>query len=92
MKIQQIAVRQITEDPEQPRKTHSEESLQGLADSIKQHGMLNPITVSPTGSDDRYLIVTGERRWRAAQMAKLDNYALHRQRNCGGRTFDGAVD
>ena len=72
MKIQQIAVRQISEDPEQPRKTHSEESLQGLADSIKQHGLLHPITVSPQNGGDRYLIVTGERRWRAAQMAKLD--------------------
>ncbi len=72
MKIQQIALRQIVDDPQQPRKTHSEESLQGLADSIKQHGLLNPITVSPTEDGDRYVIVTGERRWRAAQMAKMD--------------------
>ena len=72
MKIQQIALRQIVDDPEQPRKTHSEESLQGLADSIKQHGLLNPITVSPADGGDRYVIVTGERRWRAAQMAKMD--------------------
>lgn len=55
----------------QPRKHHSEESLQGLADSIRQHGMLNPITVTHTSEEGHYRIVTGERRWRAAKLAKL---------------------
>lgn len=73
MEVQQIAVQRIVEDPEQPRKHHNEESLQGLADSIRQHGMLNPITVTPLADSDRYAIITGERRWRAATMAHLDS-------------------
>lgn len=72
MNIQQIEVSQIIEDPEQPRKQHNEESLKGLADSIRQHGMLNPITVAPLANVNHYKIITGERRWRAAQMAHLD--------------------
>lgn len=72
MEVKQIAVGQIVEDTDQPRKHHSEESLQGLADSLRQHGMLNPITVTPVEGSDRYRIVTGERRWRAASMAKIE--------------------
>jgi ParB family chromosome partitioning protein len=71
LEVQQIEVERISEDPAQPRKQQSEEALQGLADSIRQHGMLNPITVMPFGDSGRYRIVTGERRWRAAQMAHL---------------------
>jgi ParB family transcriptional regulator, chromosome partitioning protein len=62
----------IVEDPEQPRKQHSEESLRGLADSIRQHGLLNPITISPLEGTDSYRLITGERRWRAAKMANLE--------------------
>jgi len=65
-----IAHSRITEDPGQPRKHLDDEALQGLADSIRQHGMLNPITVRPL-SADKYRIVTGERRWRAAIIANL---------------------
>lgn len=72
MKVQQIEVDLIVEDSEQPRKHHNEESLQGLADSIRQHGMLNPITVAALHHVNRYKIITGERRWRAARMAHLD--------------------
>ena len=72
MEIKLIDIKQIAVDPDQPRKHHSEESLQGLSDSIRQHGMLNPITVSVT-QDGRFRIVTGERRWRAATMARLDS-------------------
>ncbi len=72
MEIRQIAVASIAPDHEQPRRQHSEESLQGLADSIKQHGLLHPITVSPGHGPGTYIVVTGERRWRAAGMAGLD--------------------
>ena len=72
MEIRQIEIKQISVDPDQPRKHHSEESLQGLSDSIRQHGMLNPITVSSI-NDGRFRIVTGERRYRAATMARLDS-------------------
>ncbi len=72
MEIQLFALSQIVEDANQPRKQHSEESLRGLADSIRQHGLLNPITISPLGGTENYRLVTGERRWRAAQMANLE--------------------
>lgn len=70
--IQLIDVESIVEDAQQPRKHHSEETLRGLADSLRQHGMLNPITVTPLEPRGSYKIVTGERRWRAAKMAGLD--------------------
>jgi ParB family chromosome partitioning protein len=54
----------------QPRKTFDEEPMASLAASIKEVGVLSPILVRPLGVD-RYEIVAGERRWRAAQIAKL---------------------
>jgi len=54
----------------QPRKTFDEQPLTDLAASIKEKGVLSPILVRPIGAD-RYEIVAGERRWRAAQIAKL---------------------
>jgi ParB family transcriptional regulator, chromosome partitioning protein len=54
----------------QPRKTFEEQPLTDLAASIKEKGVLSPILVRPIGAD-RYEIVAGERRWRAAQMAQL---------------------
>jgi ParB family transcriptional regulator, chromosome partitioning protein len=72
MNIEQIEVTRIVEDPDQPRKRHDEESLQGLADSIRQHGMLQPITVTELQNVNMYRIITGERRWRAAQKIGMD--------------------
>jgi len=66
-----IPVSQIVEDPEQPRRDMDPESLQGLADSLRQHGMLQAIVVKPLHHVNMYQIVIGERRWRAAQMAGL---------------------
>jgi ParB family chromosome partitioning protein len=66
-----IELTRIVEDPEQPRRALDEAGLAGLADSIRQHGVLNPITVAPLGGVDGFRIVTGERRWRAAQIAGL---------------------
>jgi ParB family transcriptional regulator, chromosome partitioning protein len=54
----------------QPRKNFAEEKLSELAASVKEKGVLTPILVRPLGGD-AYEIVAGERRWRAAQMAKL---------------------
>ena len=71
MELRIIEVSRIVEDPEQPRRAIDEESLRGLADSIRQHGVLNPITVTPLAAVDGFRIVTGERRWRAAQIAGL---------------------
>ena len=71
MELKQLSPTQIVEDPDQPRKILDEASLAGLADSIRQHGLLNPITVVPLAGVDGYRIVTGERRWRASQLAGL---------------------
>lgn len=68
--LRQLKVADISADPDQPRRQFDEESLKGLAASITEHGVLQPIVVIPKG--DRYEIVAGERRWRAAGMAGLD--------------------
>ena len=58
-------------NPLQPRQDFDAEELKDLADSIREKGMLQPILVRPTGEPKSYEIVAGERRWRAAQTAKL---------------------
>jgi ParB family chromosome partitioning protein len=55
----------------QPRRFFKDEDLQDLAASIREQGILQPIIVRPMGQPDAYEIVAGERRWRAAQIAKL---------------------
>ncbi len=61
----------IEPNKNQPRKTFSEEALSELADSIKEHGLIQPLLVRPLG-DERYQLVAGERRWRACRMLGLD--------------------
>jgi len=81
--LQLLAVRldAIEPDPAQPRRTFPEESLQELSESIRQDGVIQPIEVTEI-SPNRYLIVHGERRWRAAQMAGLETIpAVVRRRN-----------
>ncbi|MBG14472.1 MAG: ParB/RepB/Spo0J family partition protein [Alloalcanivorax venustensis] len=56
----------------QPRKDMSADALEELAESIRAQGVMQPIVVRPLG-DNRYEIIAGERRWRAAQMAELDS-------------------
>jgi ParB family transcriptional regulator, chromosome partitioning protein len=64
-----ISVADIHPNPAQPRRHFSEDSLDELAQSLKRHGMIQPILVRPHGQG--YQIVAGERRWRAAQRAQL---------------------
>ncbi|MEP6756529.1 MAG: ParB/RepB/Spo0J family partition protein [Chthonomonadales bacterium] len=71
MNIEWIDITRIVEDPDQPRKHFDEDSLKGLADSIRQHGVLQPITVTLLSNINMYRIVTGERRWRASRMIGL---------------------
>ncbi len=67
-----IPIEHIQRNPSQPRRTFNEEDLRELADSIRSHGVLQPILVRPLrGQPGRYEIVAGERRWRAAQQAEL---------------------
>lgn len=68
--LRYIKLSDITPDPEQPRRHFDEASLAELALSIKEHGILQPIVVTVKGGG--YQVVAGERRYRAATMAKLD--------------------
>lgn len=67
--VQKIALTQLQPCPFQPRKHFSNESLEELAASIRAQGILQPLLVRRQG--DRYEIIAGERRWRAAQLAQL---------------------
>lgn len=69
--LRQIKRTDITADPDQPRRHFDDEALEELAASIREHGIIQPIVVTPL-SDGRYQVVAGERRWRAAKIAKLD--------------------
>ena len=62
-----LPVRSIHPNPAQPRKIFKEESLDELADSIRQHGILQPLSVRRTGNN--YELISGERRLRAAELA-----------------------
>lgn len=66
--IRQIRLSQIDPNRSQPRESFDEEALQELAASIREHGVLQPVLVRPAGK--RYEIIAGERRWRAAKLAK----------------------
>ena len=65
-----MKLRDIEPNPEQPRKHFEKEKLEALAESIKEHGLIQPIVVKP-GENGMYVIVAGERRWRASKLAGL---------------------
>jgi len=65
-----ISINKIKSDEEQPRKLFDSEKIAELAESIKAHGIIQPLILR-TYMDDQYIIVAGERRWRAAKMAGL---------------------
>ena len=67
--LRHIKLDEIAADPDQPRRHFDEEALSELAESIKEHGILQPIVVTPKGG--KYQIVAGERRYRAALRAGL---------------------
>lgn len=66
-----LPVDQIRPNPDQPRRSFVEEDLADLAESIKAKGILQPLIVRPSQGQSGYEIVAGERRWRAAQIAKI---------------------
>ncbi len=65
-----LPLHRVEPNPGQPRQDFDEEELNALADSIRVHGILQPLTVRETG-DGYYQIIAGERRWRAARLAQL---------------------
>lgn len=70
--INEISIDQISPNPDQPRTTFSEEALEELATSIRELGIIQPLTLRKTG-DDSYQIISGERRYRAAKMVGLES-------------------
>src|SRR5688572_23412682 len=67
-----VPIEFLKANPRNPRRTFSDAELGELAASVKQHGVIQPIVVRPVkGSQDRFEIIAGERRWRAAQLASL---------------------
>ena len=67
--ITSVRINDVEPNREQPRKQFSQEELEALSDSIVKYGVISPITVRRVG--ERYVIIAGERRWRAARMAGL---------------------
>ena len=71
-----LRVSEIEPNRDQPRKFFSDEGIEALADSIREHGVLQPILVRPLPNGS-YQIVAGERRWRASRMAGLDEVPVN---------------
>ncbi len=71
----EIEVALIMPNPKQPRQNFDEAALEELADSIRVLGVIQPVTVKPEG--EKYIIISGERRWRAAQMAGLETIPVY---------------
>lgn len=68
--LRYIKLETIVSNPDQPRRVFEEDALEELAASIRDHGVVQPIIVAP-GKNGQYVIVAGERRWRAAKLAGL---------------------
>ena len=68
--IREVPVGKILPNPAQPRLSYDEDSLTELADSIREHGVLQPVLVRPSGA--QYELIAGERRWRASRMAERE--------------------
>lgn len=67
-----LPIEKLHPNPDQPRRQFDETAIQELAQSVREHGILQPLIVRPfPGRDGQYQIVAGERRWRAAQLAQI---------------------
>src|SRR5258706_6811168 len=70
-RVQKLLISDIVPNPEQPRREFDLAALNELADSLIQHGVVQPIIVMRLSGNNNYQIIAGERRWRAANLAKL---------------------
>ena len=87
----EIPVDHLRPNPHQPRHRFDERTLEELAESIRRHGVLQPLLVSEDGPE-RYLLMTGERRWRAARLAGLATVpAVIRERLADGEQLEVAL-
>ncbi len=75
-RVGEIPLTLISPNPKQPRTHFDEAALDELADSVRVLGVIQPVTVKPAG-DGAYVIISGERRWRAAQMAGLETIPVY---------------
>ena len=72
-----VAISSIMPNPSNPRRSFDGDDLKDLASSIREHGIVQPILVRPvSNTSDKYEIIAGERRWRAAQLAALDRVPI----------------
>ena len=69
-RVQKIAVQDLQPNPDQPRQHFDKLALEQLSESIRRYGVLQPLVVTP--HNGAYVLIAGERRWRAAQLAKLE--------------------
>ena len=69
--VSQLSLTKIEPNPNQPRKVFDQQALEELAESIRLHGVITPITVRHSEKEGYYQIIAGERRWRAARLAGL---------------------
>ncbi len=87
----EIPVDYLYPNPHQPRHRFDERALEELAESIRRHGVLQPVLVSEDGPE-RYLLLTGERRWRAARLAGLRTIpSVIRERLADGQQLEVAL-
>jgi ParB family transcriptional regulator, chromosome partitioning protein len=70
-KVINLPLTSISPNPDQPRKYFDDAALEGLADSIRQQGLLQPVVVRKVENSEDFTLIAGERRWRAAQIAGL---------------------
>lgn len=71
-RVQNLFIVDISPNPDQPRRIFEDEALKQLSESIKQYGILQPLIVSPAEDSGKYIIIAGERRYRASKLAGLD--------------------
>lgn len=87
--VGKLATAQIQFNPYQPRKRFDEDELKSLAESVRAHGILQPLVVRPAG--DGYQLIAGERRLRAAQSAGLAEVPVHVVRFDDQQVFEAAL-
>jgi ParB family transcriptional regulator, chromosome partitioning protein len=88
--LRELAVELVSANPGQPRRRFDEESLQALAESVKERGVLQPVLVRPRPGGT-YELVAGERRWRAAQLAGLQTLPALVQKRDDAQSLEVAL-
>ena len=92
--FKEILLDQVKPDPNQPRKSFDKDSLESLADSIKEHGVKQPILVRVEDAKSEpaeFIIIDGERRWRSARMAGLNKIPCFIENRETDRSFEVAM-